>query len=352
MKHIPATFGKITVAHIQRSYLSRLVIIIAVFSLGYHPANGKDWYYNVDVGAAFINGPKTLFFAERDENAPFGRLANLKVDEGEGWGLGVGGTLGRPLDTPLFNAHGSRIELSVFHADQEQTTNRVFVDNGPGERYGYVALDGSNGFGTPDGETLSTRVTRENRFGRYELMLHQDRRIARNRLRSIFGGFSGMHLRQNIDSEGIITLPGSQPTTTTLTESLNTDYVGGKLGLKWVNAMNDNFSASFDTALGFYGANSRYHGDYARVDQFGGREAVDSRQSTTDFSLGLDANFGLTYQHNPYFFTTLFSSFQYLDYAPQVEYGAIGSPPAGHTLRIVQDQFFMAVVGLQLTCYR
>ena len=106
MKHIPATFGKITVAHIQRSYLSRLVIIIAVFSLGYHPANGKDWYYNVDVGAAFINGPKTLFFAERDENAPFGRLANLKVDEGEGWGLGVGGTLGRPLDTPLFNAHG------------------------------------------------------------------------------------------------------------------------------------------------------------------------------------------------------------------------------------------------------
>lgn len=106
-------------AHIQRSYLSRLVISIAVFSLGYHPANGKDWYYNVDVGAAFINGPKTLFFAERDENAPFGRLANLKVDEGEGWGLGVGGTLGRPLDTPLFNAHGSRIELSVFHADQE-----------------------------------------------------------------------------------------------------------------------------------------------------------------------------------------------------------------------------------------
>ena len=132
-------------AHIQRNYLSRLVIIIAVFSLGYHPANGKDWYYNVDVGAAFINGPKTLFFAERDENAPFGRLANLKVDEGEGWGLGVGGTLGRPLDTPLFNAHGSRIELSVFTLITTDN-DRVFVDNGPGERYGYV--DGSNGFNT------------------------------------------------------------------------------------------------------------------------------------------------------------------------------------------------------------
>ena len=127
-----------------------------------------------------------------------------------------------------------------------------------------------------------------------------------------------MHLRQNIDSEGIITLSGSQPTTTTLTESLNTDYVGGKLGLKWVNAMNENFSASFDTALGFYGANSRYHGDYARVDQFGGSETVDSRQSTTDFSLGLTGT--LTHvSTQSIFFHDPVSSFQYLDYAPQVE---------------------------------
>ncbi len=339
-------------AQAHRNHLSRLIIIVAAFSLGHHPANGKDWYYNADVGAAFIKGPKTLFFAERNENAPFERLANLAVDDGEAWGLGVGGTVGWLLDAPLLNADGSRMELSVFHAGQERTTNSTFLDNGPGERYGYVALDGSGGFGTSDGGTLSTSVTREYRFGRYELLLHQDRSITRNRLRSIFGGFSGMHLRQNTNSEGIITAVGNQPTMTTLTESLKTDYVGGKVGLKWVNAINENFSASLDTALGFYGANSRHQGDYQRVDQFGPSAPVNSRQSATDFCLGLDANFGLTYQHNPWCFTTLFSSFQYLDSAPQIEYGKIGSPPASHTPRIVQDQFLMAVVGLQLTCYR
>tara|TARA_R110002073_G_scaffold73085_17_gene178860 strand:- start:8092 stop:9219 length:1128 start_codon:yes stop_codon:yes gene_type:complete len=319
-----------------------------------HRAHAQ-WYADVDSGAMFINAPDFRFFARRGETSPYERIESITTDDGEDFAAFVGGKAGWIFDGSLLGTGNMRLEFSGFYAGFDDDTAVTFSDPGPGVRYGFVALDNTSGFGTVDPASdysvMHTTTSREIDFGGYDLLLHQDFRLDENHMWTLYGGPSLQHLYQGFMTTISYPMDASH-SGATLNESLDTDYVGGKVGISGRRKLNSRWSLFLDGNTGIYHARTRYDGRFVHARS---TPPHDDRIGLTrhDNAVSTQARLELTRQMNDSVFVSLTSNVQHLDYAGQMDYGTrVDTVPDGSTLSIDSDELLSATLGLRLTIFR
>ncbi|TWU26753.1 hypothetical protein Pla52o_06070 [Novipirellula galeiformis] len=334
---------------------SFVLILVCLAATSSHRQVRAEWYADVDSGAMFINAPDFQYFAKRGETAPFERIEDITTDDGEDFGAFVGGKAGWIFDGSLLGTGNMRLEFSGSYAGFDDNTAVTFFDPGPGVRYGFVALDNTTGFGTADPPSqvriLHTVTSREIDFGGYDLLLHQDFRVDENRVWTLYGGPSVQHLYQEFMTHASFPLDASN-TEATLNEALDTDYIGGKVGVSGRRNLNSRWSLFLDGNTGIYHAKTHYDGRFIHSTSF---PPHDDRISLErhDHAVSTQARLDLTRQMNDFAFISLTSNVQHIDYAGQMNYGTRNdNVPSGSRLSIDRDELFSATVGLRLTIFR
>ena len=300
------------------------------------------FYFDINGGGTILWMPDYNFFAERGEGGPFNRNSNLNTADNATPGFAVGGSIGMICRRSLLGACQTRLETRYSYLDAQTSTNSAFLDPGAGTRFGWEAFDTAGGFGTNDGNTLTTRVDRDVALHSLDLLLHQDYQLyGQNRL-TLYAGASLRRLEQDFDVFGQIS------TSVTMRESLNTDYYGGKLGMSTRRPVRAGWMFEGDCGIGLYGASSDYVGNYADSTP----SDISRTRSSSDFAVNPYATLKLTKPIRPNAFISGYTTAEYLNYVPQMEYGELGTPPSAGSVRMDGDEMTSLVLGLNLTFVR
>ena len=325
-----------------------LVCLVLGFAIYWHvcPAYGQTCYVEVDTGAMIVQGPAYRYFGTQDNDGN-AVLQRFTTDNGNDAGVAIGGAIGKILHHPLAGADGSRIEFGGFYTDMEQTTTAELTASGT-NRIGWGLLNNSILIGFGGGDDISTTTRRALDWGAYHLMLHQDFRIADNRMLTLYLGPSFQHFYQGTN---VSAFHVQDPTDSmTLLESLDTDYYGAKIGLSCRHVFNSNWTLVLDASVAPYGAHSRYHGELEDVNNGAVANQVQASMTRSNFALGAQGKVELTRAIHENLILSFFGDIHYLNYAPQMSYG--DSNLGVDVLTVDADELLGVMVGMNVTLFR
>jgi hypothetical protein len=294
-------------------------------------------YGSVEVGVSHIDYPKNRFFADRGEASPFTRNYNLDTEDNDAYGRAISGALGTRLPVALMRADGMRIELRGGRTDADQTSLRSFTDPGAGVRYGWVALDNSTGFGTPDGATLLTRIRQKIDYWGADLLLAFDYKLGDAASWSFLVGPSYKSLDQDTHIDGTIS------SVVALTESLSTHYRGIKLAAQYDRRLNDLWSMSAGFAASPYRAHATYRALYVVSPT-----TINRTLSDKSDALGLDARLEFSRRLSGRIRVAAFGEVSHLSDVPRVSYGSVPTDLAGGVLALASGRQTTWILGIRL----
>jgi len=293
----------------------------------------------VDAGVAYMNYPANRLFAIRGEAAPFTRGPDLATDDGDANGVYFSGGLDYELKSALFGSRSTSIGIRGNYADVSSNTSASFVDPGPGTRFGWVALDNTGGFGTPDGETLTTSTRRVISSYTIDIPITLEYEHWSSGSLKVRFGPSYRNVQQESAVDGSIT------STVSLNENLETDYLGATLGVAADFPVTSQLTASVDMAISLYGADTDYRGRYVSS----GPTSISRNLEDSEFAYSIDLRLGLDYQFNQNTKVGMFVGINYLSYAPVVSYGSVPTDPDGGVLSLNDDNLLTVTGGLSVS---
>jgi len=302
-------------------------------------AAGNAPYGAVGAGVARIDYPENGFFADRGEAPPFTRNFNLDTDKGDAYGAALEGTFGVFLPNTIANADAARLEIQGFLINADRTTHRSFSDTGAGMRFGWVLLDNSTGFGSPDAATLTTRIKQDIDYWGADVMFLLDYGVGPNTSWSFQVGPSFKRLDQDTDATGDIS------TTVSLEDRLSTDFRGARMGGRYNRDLNNLWSVSMDASVSKYWTKVDYQGSY--VDS--SPNAQTASLSDSDDALGLDLRLEVSRKISKGMKLSAFGRVNYLSDVPQVSYGSVPTDPSNGVLSLTSDHMTALVIGVQLS---
>lgn len=291
---------------------------------------------SLQAGPAWIAYPENHFFATRGEAAPFSRGRDLDTDDGVAGGRSIGGAVAVSLPIGQGGAWTAGVELHARWTNAHERTTRRFLDPGAGVRFGWVALDNSTGFGTPDGATLVTTVRQEIDIWTSDLLLAVEHAPgASGRWR----GYLGPSLRlvdHDTDIAGRIT------STVSVKEGLSTDLVGVKLGAAYRRRFASAWTGEFDLSLSRYWTDVAYRSRYVDSGGRNVRRTLTDNDTTLGFDLGAEVGREIVEGVR----VSAFGSLGYLSTLPRVSYGSVPTDPAGGVLSLTTDDQMSWALGL------
>jgi hypothetical protein len=317
------------------------LLVGSVFGLALTAAPLSAEGISVDLtsGVVLMALPENRFFADRGESTPFTR--NYDLDTNSRSLAGVG--LGLRLETgPMADGRLS-FEFDGAFVAAVSNTDVSFEDGGAGERFGWVVLDGSSGFGTPaGGDVLETQVNRNLRQREASLRARYQVGTQGAGGLELYAGPLKRWLDQDFDIAGQISngvLPGSS---VTLTEELDTEFTGAVIGLALARQVRKGWRTEFDLSAAFAKAETSYSGDYA-VDGFGDpTETLSGETDAAWLNVGVDlvqaAGGGAIWYS---------ADLEYLSGMPVVNYGSVPTDPDNGVLRLEQANAVTVRLGIE-----
>lgn len=296
-------------------------------------------YGSIGAGIAQVDYPNSQFFADRGEAAPFARNYNLDADKGNAYGMALDAHLGTLLPVSLGQADATKIELRGFRVSADQTTSRSFNDAGPGMRFGWVELNNSTGFGTPDGSTLNTTIRQDVEYWGADAILLVENGLGSHGSWSIQAGPSFKRFGQDTDATGTIA------TSVTLNDRLSTDFRGVRLGAAYKREIDSLWSVSLDASLAKYWTKTKYRSHYVDTAFNDLTASMDMKSA----SLRVDLRLELTRKLSNGLELSGFGQINHLGKVPQVSYGSVPTDPANGTLSLVNNDMTTLVIGIQLS---
>lgn len=315
------------------------IVVFSALCLAYQTsrAEGRGIYVDLDGGFSHINYPQNKFFAKRGESSPFTRQANLDTESGGVDGNLQGAGVGVHLPFGMAASNGARLEWRGWRMHASASNAASFMDTGAGVRYGWVMLDNSTGYGTPDGMTLDTSVKQSIDFSGNDLLFLLDYGTDKSASWAIYAGPSVKSLRQDTEIQGRIITP------VTLNDSLSTDYRGVRFGAKYIHPLDEAWKASVDISGSYYRYKASYHGVYED-----GAAGIQRRLRSDKDAIGCDVRLDLIRKIASNVSLSIFGGLGYLSEVPQVDYGSVPSDPAHGTLSLGSDKLLTWTLGLKL----
>lgn len=296
-------------------------------------------YGSVGAGVARIGYPDNQFFADRGEAAPFARNSNLDTDKGNAMGTALDARIGTSLPFTIGKSDATRIELQGFWVNADRSTSRRFTDAGAGMRFGWVHLDNSTGFGTPNGGTLNTTVKQDLNYWGADAMLLVDYKVGSNASWSLQAGPSLKRLNQDTDATGTIS------TRVTLQERLSTDFRGFKIGAKYSRDLNADWFVCLDASLAKYWSKAEYRASYVDTTP----AMVSASLDKNDSAVGIDLRFELGYKLTDTVKVSTFAQINYLSDVPRVNYGSVPTDPGNGVLSLTSGKLTTTEFGIQFS---
>lgn len=299
-------------------------------------ADGNGVYATVEAGVARIDFPTNRFFAVRGEAAPFARTANLRTEDDDARGNSLGGSLGIHLPGNPAGSAAMRLELRAWSIDAEVTNRASFVDPGPGVRYGWVTLDNSTGFGTPNGTVLKATIAQQFDYRGGDLLFLLDYKHRERNKWTLYAGPSIKSLDQKTEINGVIT------TSVTLAEKLSTDFKGMKVGVRYEHQFDDHWDGVVDLSASSYRSTTKYRGNYA--DSTGNSAHAELREK--DHALGLDARVEVSRRIHEAVKVSAIVGLGHLSDVPRVSYGSVPTDPERGVLSLTsasQSTWFFGI---------
>jgi hypothetical protein len=303
----------------------------------FRDASGR-LFGSVEVGVAHFAYPRNQFFADRGEASPFTRNYNLDADDGDAYGRSIAGVIGSALPLALAHADQVKVELQGWRMDADQTSNRSFVDPGAGVRYGWVQLDNATGFGTPNGDTLVTRIRQDLTYWGSDLLAAFEYTLGPDASWTWLIGPSYRSLDQDTNISGEITTSG------TLTETLSTRFRGGRIGARYDRQLAGDWSLSAGGSASYYRSDADYHAVYDVPPTL-----ITRSLSARDNVLGLDARMEVARRIKGSMKIAAYGELSHLSDVPRVSYGSVPTDPAGGVLALTNGGLTTWVLGVRLS---
>lgn len=284
---------------------------------------------SVEAGVSYLSLPQNQFFAHRGEGAPFARLNNLETGEDANFGNNVRLSSDYELVEPI----GGMASLGLRGSWEQLATNeaRSFYDAGAGQRYGWVVLDNSNGFGTANTDTLRTDIDRDFKFFGVNLVAGAPVGTFNDFSLKALVGPSYKRLNEKTRAfGGMVNAAGTLVSSTTLYETINTDYTGASLGLAAKGRIAPSWTLGLEGLLSLYKAKAHYRGSYS---DSAGRSAV-SQLNRKFKAQGANLAVDLRYQIASNISVGMSVKGEYLSEMPQMNYGSVPTDTASGVLRI------------------
>ena len=205
-------------------------------------------------------------------------------------------------------------------------------------------LNNANGFGTPAGGTLSTRIDREFDYWTADLLAQQEVAISESGMMKLFIGPSFRYLHENTQADGSLS-SGAQ---VTLTEQLSTTYLGASAGAEGELQFDELTSIQLGVLASLYSASSTYDG--LQTGSSTGASGISASLKDEETAVGVDIRAEIKRKLSPTIALSLVLGGHYLSYAPQMAYGGarIVSDPA-RPLHMEGAALLSGDIGLKLT---
>jgi hypothetical protein len=294
-------------------------------------------------GVVLMALPENRFFADRGESSPFTRNYDLDTDSRSLAGVG----LALRLESDALAGGPFSVEFDGAFVAALSNTGASFEDGGVGERYGWVVLDGSSGFGTPTtGSVLETHVRRNLRQSDASLRARYQVGTQGTDGLEFYAGPLKRWLDQDFDIGGEIydelDVLGSS---VTLTEKLDTDFTGGVIGMALARQVRAGWQAELDLSATFARAETSYSGDYSLTDSgfvTNISETLSAENNAAWLNLGVDlvqaAGGGAIWYS---------ADLEYLTGMPTVNYGSVSGDPGNGVLRLEQANAVTLRLGVE-----
>lgn len=308
-------------------------------------ATATDWYAEVGTGAMYLKLPKHGLM--RASN-PSPQLApTVEGDNGEDVGGLLALRFGQVLPHRIGSADTSCVEMSGFYSSPDESEFEARpepVSFSPVRSLGFFAKPAY--LATLSAVDIST--TREVDYFGIDSLLRQNHRWSHNDILSVYGGFSTRFLQQDLST---FVVTESNTVFADLSEALDTDYYGAKMGVMRLRTLSPQWTSSLEGNLGFYAASTDYDGSFA-VDSFVNDPPISLSDSA--FAIGTQLKLTLTRQFGSSSFISIYGTFEHLNYAPEIRFvneEQVTNPNPPPT-RIIADELMGAMLGIQLSIFR
>jgi len=300
-------------------------------------------YGEFELSTGNVDFPDNKFFAQRGEGPPFARIRNLDADKGEVDTFGYAGALYVPIvsvsDVPDFI-----VWLNHSDTSGDRTSKDSFVDNGPGERFGFVVLDNSGGFGTPDGTTLTTRIRQEIDLSVTDVLADFTPDNANQDGLNMFVGFSVMNYKLETKILGQIVNGFVASTTLNQKELMDVDYRGVKIAGRYNRALPFELTLNAVATAAYYMGD----GDWQGTQTLNGNVVSLKRSANNADTAAFSGDVSLTKQFDG-FNLSLSGKASQINDVQTISYGSSApTDPAGGVLQIVSDDLTSWSFGLRV----
>ena len=324
--------------------LCAAIIVLPVS--GVSVASEAGSYGTIGAGVVAMDLPENNFFADRGEANPFTRNYDLDTDDGRAYGAAVDGRIGTYLPVAIGHYADSRVALPGFWLNANSDNNAFFSDTGAGMRFGWVELNNSNGFGTPDTSTLTTKIRQDVVYWGFDVPVLMDFGMGPAASWSFQVGPSFKRLEQDTDAHGDIRNAGGSITTqVSLDDRLSTDFRGLMFGARYNRDLNSYWSVSVDASVAKYWSRVDYDGKY--VDSFNATQNASVQES--DDAVGVDLRLEIGRKLSSGLKVSAFGQINHLSDVPQVNYGSVPADAGNGVLRLESDDMTTLILGVQLS---
>ncbi len=301
--------------------------------------NSPRGFAVVEVGPALLNMKETQFFIQRGENSPFAKEAVL--DTGSSWSQGgyIGGEFGHSFDLNKWGFDQYTVSLAADWTRTETDSSSSFYDTGAGVRFGWVTLDNSNGYGTNNGNTLTTMTDRQFDYGGATVLISGTKKLGDRLDLTLGAGPSFRRLLEKNKYHGEIG-GGSQ---VDHNENLTTNYLGGAVKASVSGNLTHDLKGSVSGQIGIYRADSSFN-----AQQTISSNHYSETRSRSLMSYSSDVKGTLSYALDEYWTLSGFGRLTYLSNVPTVNYGSSPQDTANGKLRLEEDSLLGINVGLSL----
>lgn len=321
--------------------ISALTLLVLSFTADCYAG---DWFSEAEVGAIYLKLPKHGLL--RDQNPFPDQAQTVEGDNGEDVGANLSIRLGRILSQPLGTADSTSIEVTGVFANFD---DREF-ESRP-EPPGFSAVR-SLGFVTQlSHQTTNSAVdiltARDVDFFGSGIALQQHYQVSPHDLVAITGGFSSIHVHQDLHT---LIVDSSNAAFVDLSDSIDTNYYGAKLGLGLIHELTGEWVFGLDGALGFYSAKAHYEGAF---DSGSFVNDPPLSLSQAEFALGTQVRIELTRQLGERSYARLYGEIQHLNYAPEIRFvnEGLATNPNPLPTRIVDGEMLSAMLGLRIAFF-
>lgn len=317
------------------------LLFAVLIGLAAPSANAQETFVDLEAGISHLNFPKNQFFVERLA-ATATRDTNLDTAVGDATGGYLGTRIGANWQKSFFGSStvGVAMRVSLHEANNRLDTSAT--DNAVPTRLGWFNINDTFGAFTANSNTLHTSVSQEVTMIRSDLVGTLGYGDVAGFSTRLYAGPSYLALKQDTDVTGFITdLTGAFISTVNLTETIDTDYLGGVVGIAGERKLNETWSYAFDAAIAYYRADTRYDANQPVA----GAADLIRNLSKKESAWGGDLKAGVDYRVNHAVTLGLQGGVNYLSYAPQIDYG----DAAGSVLRITGSDLLGWTGGLRAT---